>query len=144
MNYSKGLIDRTKELLDFKTQAEMADYFKVTRKQVSEWRVGNATPPYTKLIKIAKEHNVNLNWFFFGIGKKYLTSAEMTQLHEENINNNNQLLILKDDLSNYEKQIVETIIECIPFVPRAFFDKIIERFLTYKKQFNENGLDDLN
>ncbi len=132
---TKKLIEKTKELLNADTHADIALHFSVSRKQISEWKNGNATPPYAKFIALAESNRINLNWFFWGIGDKYLKDEEVDLV--ANADDKHYHRVLNIGLNEDEKRELDQVIDGFQYAPKAFIKQVVDRFAEYKKSFLE-------
>ncbi len=78
------ILDKIKELQGFKKDAELADFFGVSRSAVASWR-GRQNLPYGDIVAFCEREQVNLSWLLTGQlttkyidveGQKVLTIAQ--------------------------------------------------------------------
>ncbi|MDD5227323.1 MAG: helix-turn-helix transcriptional regulator [Methylococcales bacterium] len=64
---AENVITRLKQLLNVKTDLELAEILGVSKPTISAWRQRNSVP-HTICIQIAQEKNVSLDWLLTGEG----------------------------------------------------------------------------
>jgi len=131
---TKELIERTKDVLSVSTQGDIAKHFEVSNKSVSEWKNGNATPPYKKFIELAESRSINLNWYFYGIGDKMSRNVNNGFLNNQIGNDNHFYISIGKNTTDAERQEIEEIAKYIDYAPRAFVNMFIDKLQSFKKQ----------
>ena len=129
---AEKIIDRTKEILGVVRQKEIAKHFNVTQKSVSEWRNGNTNIPYNRLIDLAAINNINLNWYFYGVGNKFLSNNQVANNNNNNNNNNNFYLVLDRPISEVEEENLRKIASYIDYSPPAYIEQVIAKLNNFK------------
>lgn len=132
---TKEVIERTKEVLKVNTQQDIAKYFNVSSKAVSDWKNGNAVMPYHKFIELAEKRGINLNWFFFGMGDKYINTVINNGISNHQVGDNNHFyLALDHPASENEQKELKLIASLMEYAPRAYLKQVIEKLQDFKKQ----------
>jgi len=137
---TKEVIERLKEVLEVSTQNEIAIYFEVSTKSVSEWKNGNTTLPFQRLIALAGSKGVNLNWLFYGKGRKYCEETDTTTdikngVLNKQIGDNNSFYIKVDaNISTNSKKELEHLATLFKYAPPAYLDQVHKKLEEFKAQ----------
>jgi transcriptional regulator with XRE-family HTH domain len=132
---TEKIVFRTMDILNTTTQVEVSSYFGVNSKQVTDWKKGNSNPPYPKLINLANEKLINLNWYFNGIGSKYLEDKNNDNLLNHQSGGNNHFSIsINATATELEKNELQEIAELLDYTPKVFITQFIEKMRDFKKQ----------
>lgn len=135
---NNALFERIKIILEVATQNDIALYFEVSSKSVSEWKNGNTALPYQRLITLATEKSISLNWFFFGIGNKILESSGNTNVNgvlNKQIGDNNSFYVKVDaNISTTNKEELKHIATLLEFAPPAYINQVQRKLEEFKDQ----------
>jgi transcriptional regulator with XRE-family HTH domain len=137
---TKEIIERVKEVLEVSTQNEIAIYFEVSTKSVSEWKNGNTALPYQRLMQMAREKGINLNWLFYGKGRKLcVESNDQSDIKNgvlnKQIGDNNSFYIKVDaNISTNSKKELEHLATLFKYAPPAYLDQVHAKLEEFKAQ----------
>jgi transcriptional regulator with XRE-family HTH domain len=136
---TKALFERIKEILEVITQNDIADYFDVSPKTVSEWKNENTTLPYPRLISLAGSKGISLNWLFYGIGDKTIESNDNNTISNgvlnKQIGDNNSFYIKVDaNISTDSKEELESIATLFKYAPPAYIEQVHKKLEDFKNQ----------
>lgn len=136
---TKEIMERLKIVLDAKTQNEIAHYFQVSKKTVSEWKNGNTAIPYQRLLTLAENRGVSLNWLFYGVGSRTIESSTVNGVLNKQIGDNNSFYIQLDKpASADEKEELKTIASYLNYAPPAYIEQVLEKLKQFKTQVETN------
>ena len=66
------------------TQEQMAEYMAVSYRTYASYERNENNPPYSMLVFLCKEYNINLNWFIADVGEMFNDkSVEQSELEEK-------------------------------------------------------------
>jgi len=135
---NNALFERLKIILEVTTQNDIAIYFDVSSKSVSEWKNGNTALPYQRLITLISEKNISFNWFFLGIGNKTLESNGNTSVNgvlNKQIGDNNSFYVKVDaNILTTNKEELEQIASLLEFAPPAYINQVQIKLEEFKYQ----------
>jgi len=83
MNTFLDILERLKELEDFRFDAQVCELLGSTKTQLNNWKTRN-TIPYEKLFTYCESREVSMNWLLSGEGPVHLMDKEMESLRDEN------------------------------------------------------------